>query len=80
MVKKLYKYEFLALLRTLLPVYVALFGVALLSRFLQIFENKSVAYAIVFGSSCFAYTYTLCSKNIPKPFFRRRIFDLYPAG
>ena len=61
MVKKLYKYEFLALLRTLLPVYVALFGVALLSRFLQIFENKSVAYTIVFGSSCFAYGVTVAA-------------------
>ncbi len=51
MVKKLWKHELLSYVRLLLPVYVAVLGVALLNRVLQFFETDSIVYRISFGSS-----------------------------
>lgn len=59
MVKKLIKYEFIAYARTMLPMIVILFGVSLLNRFVQLFENRSEIYSIVFGSSVAALVITM---------------------
>lgn len=53
MVKKLYKHEMLYYLRSLLPVYIVLAGVALLGRFVEFFEADTTAYSILRGSSIF---------------------------
>ena len=51
MVKKLFKHEIYAYLRTILPMHLILIGIAALGRFVQLFENDSTAYRIVFVSS-----------------------------
>ena len=56
MVKKLYKHEMLYYIRSLLPVYLILFGVALLGRFIEFFEADTTAYSILRGSSIFMLT------------------------
>lgn len=55
MVKKLFKHEIDAYTRVLIPMHLVLLGVALMSRFIQLFENDSDAYAILFGSSVGAF-------------------------
>ncbi|MBQ8538950.1 MAG: hypothetical protein IJ433_04800 [Ruminococcus sp.] len=55
MVKKLFKHEFYAYLRTMLPMHIILLGIALLGRFVQLFENDSTAYSIVFVSSVIVF-------------------------
>ncbi|MBO5231734.1 MAG: hypothetical protein J6B88_03850 [Clostridia bacterium] len=55
MVKKLFKHEIKAYLRVMLPVYICLFGVALLGRIIQFFENDNTIYSLVNGSSIFVY-------------------------
>ena len=55
MVKKLFKHEANAYLRTILPMHLILLSIALLGRFIQIFENDSTAYNIVFWSSVIAF-------------------------
>ena len=55
MVKKLFKYEFAAFSRVLIPVYVAMGGIAVLSRILQIFSNATSASSMLLGSSIFMY-------------------------
>lgn len=55
MVKKLFKYEISFYAKRLLPFYIILFVVAAFSRFLEIFENNTVVYNIIYGSSIFAY-------------------------
>ncbi len=55
MVKKLFKHELYAYLRTIFPMHLILAGIAILGRFVQLFENDSTAYDIVFGSSVVAY-------------------------
>ncbi len=54
MVKKLMKYEFAAYSKTMLPMLIILFGVSLLTRFIQLFEANTSAYKIVFTSSIVA--------------------------
>lgn len=54
MVKKLAKYEIYAYSRTMLPMFIILLGVGLLTRFVQLFENNTTAYSIVNGSSIVA--------------------------
>ncbi len=51
MVKKLFRHECDAYLRTVIPMHLVLIGIALLGRFVQLFENDSDAYNIVFVSS-----------------------------
>ncbi len=55
MVKKLFKHEILAYLRVIVPMHLILFGVAILSRIVQLFDNNSTAYNIVFASSVVAF-------------------------
>ena len=55
MVKKLFKHEINAYLRIMLPVYICLMGVAILGRFIQIFEADTTIYSVINGSSIFAY-------------------------
>ncbi len=54
MVKKLFKHEFLALMRNLLPMYLILFGISALTRFVYIFEGNSTAFNILGRSSIIA--------------------------
>ena len=44
MVKKLMKYELASYMRSLLPFQLILLGIALLHRFVQLFENDGDAY------------------------------------
>ena len=55
MVKKLFKHEINAYLRIMLPVYGCLMIVAILGRFIQLFEADTTVYAVINGSSIFAY-------------------------
>ncbi|MBE6750354.1 MAG: hypothetical protein E7560_04245 [Ruminococcaceae bacterium] len=55
MVKKLFKYEFLAFLRVWLPTLAVLFGISLIGRIIQIFETDSTVYQIINGFSIFTY-------------------------
>ena len=55
MVKKLFKHEFLAYIRALLPMHLILLGIAALTRFVCFFENDSDIYAIVSVSSIIAF-------------------------
>lgn len=55
MVKKLFKHEIQAYVRTIIPMHLVLLGIALMGRFVQIFENDSDAYLIVFYSSVIAF-------------------------
>lgn len=68
MVKKLWKHEFAALARTLLPIQGIALCVALLFRVLQLFETDHFVYNILFGSSVFflvvALVVCLCSVSI----------------
>lgn len=55
MVKKLFKHEFAAYWRMLIPAWLALMGVALLGRMVQFLESDSTVYGIVSGSSVVFY-------------------------
>lgn len=55
MVKRLFKHEVLSYLRTVLPMHMVLLGIALLSRIIQLFDNNSTAYEIIFWSSVVAF-------------------------
>ncbi len=59
MVKKLFKHEFLAVLRLWLPMQIILMAVALFGRVIQFFETDTQAYRIVFGSSTVIYVLAL---------------------
>ncbi len=54
MVKKLFKHEFIAYMRALLPMHLIMLGVAALTRFVYIFENDSTSFMIVGRSSIVA--------------------------
>ena len=51
MVKKLIKHEFMALGRMLVPMYIILLGLSIITRIIMFFENDSVIYSIISGSS-----------------------------
>ncbi len=55
MVKKLFKYEFIHYMRALLPFELILLIVASFSRIIQIFDDGSQTYNIIFGSSTVMY-------------------------
>lgn len=59
MVKKLLKHEAHALWRSMMPIWSVLFGVSLLGRLIQLFEQNTVAYDIISGSSIFFYAVSL---------------------
>lgn len=54
MVKKLFKHEFIAYMRTLLPMYIVLIGISALTRFIYIFETESTVFRIIGTSSVIA--------------------------
>ena len=54
MVKKLFKHEFIAYMRALLPMHLIMLGVAALTRFVYFFENESTSFMIVGRSSIIA--------------------------
>jgi len=55
MVKKLFKHEFLAYMRVILPMHLILLVGALANRIVQLFETDNSLYKIVFGSSAFIF-------------------------
>lgn len=55
MVKKLFRQEMLYYVRSLLPVYIILLGVALMGRIIQFFESDSWVYSTVSTSAAIAY-------------------------
>lgn len=59
MVKKLFKHEFSAVLRTWLPMQIILLAVALFGRIIQFFESNTQAYNIVFTSATVIYVLAL---------------------
>lgn len=54
MVKKLFKHEFLALFRSMLPIECIVLGVGILTRIVAAVENDTTVYDIISGSSIFA--------------------------
>lgn len=52
MVKKLIKYDFIGFGRIMIPTFIALLGLGLLNRIIQLFESNTSAYSITFVSSC----------------------------
>ena len=59
MVRKLIKYDFTSYMRLLLPVQLILLGIAALNRFVQLFEDGSTVYNIVFYSSIVLYVISI---------------------
>ncbi|MBQ6948030.1 MAG: hypothetical protein IJN42_08270 [Clostridia bacterium] len=55
MVKKLFKHEILSYLRLLIPVYIALAGIAAMGRIIQFFEADTIYYSLLRGSSLIAF-------------------------
>ncbi len=55
MVKKLYKHEFAYYLRSMLPIYGILLGIATLARVIQFFEADNTVYDILSGTSVGSY-------------------------
>jgi len=51
MVKKLFKHEIVSYLRTLLPVNLIVLAIAIMTRVVLFFENDSIIYGLVAGSS-----------------------------
>lgn len=80
MVKKLFKHEMHALWRLMIPIWCMLGGVSVLGRFIQLFEQNSVAYNIINGSAIFFYVVSLVA-CIACPFvfsvtrFHRNLFS-----
>ncbi|MBR3778222.1 MAG: hypothetical protein IKL13_00660 [Clostridia bacterium] len=61
MVKKLFKHEVYALWRSMIPIWAILGGVSILGRFIQLFEQETVAYNIISGSAIFFYVVSLAA-------------------
>lgn len=59
MVRKLLKHEMNAFTRSMLPMEVILLGIAVLTRFIQIFETESSAYNIVRTSAIIAFVISI---------------------
>ncbi|MBO4229698.1 MAG: hypothetical protein J5938_05060 [Clostridia bacterium] len=55
MVKKLYRYEFISMFRSLGLFYAVLLGISILGRLIQFFESDTIAYSIVFRSTLFFF-------------------------
>ncbi len=69
MVKKLFKHEIQAYTRPLIPMYLVLLGVALMGRFVQLFESETDAYSILFGSSIGAFVVSAIACLVLTTFF-----------
>jgi len=60
MVKKLIKYDFASYMRLLIPIQLAVLGIAAINRVVQIFENyDNEIYGIIFGSSVALYVISM---------------------
>lgn len=59
MVKKLYKHELLAYMRSILPINLILIAVAVFTRVVQFFESDTATYNIIFGSSVFVFVISI---------------------
>lgn len=59
MVRKLIKYDFASYRRLLLPVQLILLGIAALNRIVQLFEDSSTVYQIVYTSSMVLYVISI---------------------
>ena len=59
MVKKLLKHEFFAWMRVMPILYGIMLAVAAINRCIQLFENDSIYYGIIFGSGIFMYVVAL---------------------
>lgn len=55
MVKKLFKHEFIAYMRALLPMHLIMLGVGALTRFVYFFEGDTTIFKIIGGSSVVAF-------------------------
>lgn len=55
MVRKLFKHELYAYMRTILPMHMILIGIGIVGRIIQLFDNNSTSYNIVFWSSVVAF-------------------------
>lgn len=64
MLKKLYKHEFYALFRSLLPIYAALIGFAVLSKLTLIFKIENRILNIVKGFSITFYIFAIIAVSI----------------
>ena len=80
MVKKLFKHEYFALLRLVVPVWCALLCVSVFGRLVLLLENDTIVYKIVNGSSILFYVVALLA-CIASPFvfavvrFYRNLFS-----
>ena len=59
MLKKLYKHEFYSLFRTLLPIYGALLGFAVINRLMLLFETENAALNVVQGFTTAFYVFSI---------------------
>ena len=59
MVKKLFKHEFKAMFRSLLPIEGVILGIGILARFILFFEQDTTAFDIVYGSTIAALVIAL---------------------
>lgn len=55
MVKKLFKHEFLAYMRALMPMHLIMLGIAVLTRFVYFFESDTTPFEIIGSSSIVAF-------------------------
>lgn len=80
MVRKLFKHEFAAYWRVLIPAWIALMGVSVLGRLIQFLEQESTIYSIVSGST-FLFYYIAIMVALAFPFvyaiirFYRNLFS-----
>ena len=81
MVKKLIKHEFASLARLLVPMYIIILGLSVVTRIIHIFENDSTIFGIISGSAVFmlvigivvsfAYTFIACIIRFYKNLFSK---------
>ncbi len=64
MLKKLYRYEFYSLFRSLLPIYGAALGFALLSRLTYLFDFDNLAFSIISGMVTTVYVFSIIAVAI----------------
>ncbi len=81
MVRKLYKHEFLAWLRVIWIVWTIVLVSAIFNRGIQLFENDSIYYGILFGSGVLLYVVALlCCMAFPLIFGIVRFYRNFFTG
>ena len=76
MVKKLLKQEMIYYIRSILPVYVILIGIAVMGRVIHIFESDHWIYSMVANSSLAAYMISIFAVLLFTTIFIRRSFQI----